>query len=64
MSDEAPQDPFPALVAELDQAIALAPQVARVARGYFGAFKGEGFTDQQSLYLTATNLLRTPGTAP
>lgn len=65
MNDEPnDDDPLPKLIAELDQAIATAPHLARVARGYFDAFTAEGFSDRQSLHLTATQLLSNPGTAP
>lgn len=59
-----PDDPLPALRAELDQVLAMAPELARMARGYFDAFKGEAFADAQALYLTAVQLKGTPGTAP
>lgn len=43
MTDD--DDPVPALVAGIDQAIAMAPHLARMAMGYFSAFVDEGFTD-------------------
>jgi hypothetical protein len=63
MSD-VPHDPLPAMRAELDQAVMAAPEVARVARGFFDAFAAEGFSSQQALYLVAAQLLNTPGEPP
>lgn len=63
MGDE-PHDPLPELIASIDQAIAVAPQVARIARGHFDAFTSEGFTERQALYLTAVELKEHPGIAP
>ena len=59
-----PEDPLPALIAALDQVLAMAPQLARVARGTFEAFTEAGFTESQALYLTAVQLQSDPGTAP
>ena len=64
MSDFHADDPLVVLRAEIDQMIALAPEVARAARGMFQAFKAEGFTDSQALYLIAVQLKDTPGKAP
>lgn len=61
---DAPHDPLPAFRAELDQALMVAPELARVARGYFDAFTEEGFSVGQALFLTATQLLQKPGTPP
>ena len=58
------EDPLPALRAQLDQLIATAPEIARVALGFHEAFVTEGFSDRQALYLTAAQLLQSPGTAP
>lgn len=57
-------DPLPAMIANLDQVIATAPHLARVARGLFDAFTGAGFAEKQALYLTASHLISTPGSAP
>lgn len=57
-------DPMPAILAQVDQTIATAPHIARMAHGYYQAFADEGFTDKQALYLTATQLHGTPGTSP
>lgn len=62
--DDTPQDQLAILRAEIDQSIALAPEVARMAYGQFHAFRGEGFTADQALYLTACGLHSTPGDAP
>lgn len=62
--DQQPDDPLPALLAALDQALSMAPQLARMARGYFDAFEHEGFTASQALYLTAAQIHSTPGSAP
>lgn len=59
-----PEDPLPDLIAALDQVIAMAPQMARTARGYFNAFVAEGFMEKQALYLTACQLMDSPGKAP
>lgn len=59
-----PDDPLPALRAEVDQAVAMAPITAGAARGLFAAFKAEGFTESQSLYLVAVQLTGSPGEAP
>jgi hypothetical protein len=62
--NDGPDDPLPALIAGLDQALAIAPQLARVAMGYFTAYKEAGFGDQQALYLAACQLNQSPGKAP
>ena len=65
--DEAAEDPrdgLAALCAELDQAIMLAPEQARLARAMFDAYAEQGFSDQQALYLTAAQIVRDPGVAP
>jgi hypothetical protein len=64
MPDDTPYDPLPAMRAELDQALMVASELARVARGYFEAFVAEGFTERQALYLTTTQLLQKPGEPP
>lgn len=64
MDEHTPDDPLPLLRAELDQMLALAPELARVARGYFDVFKAEDFSDSQALYLTAVQLKDSPGKAP
>jgi hypothetical protein len=56
-------DPLPAMRAELDQALMMAPEVARMARGLFEAFQTEGFDSKQVLYLTACQVLDKPGYA-
>jgi hypothetical protein len=65
MDDHEPQDdPLVALRAGLDQAIAMAPEIARTARGFFNAFAAEGFTESQALYLAACQMHGKPGNAP
>ena len=64
MAEHEPDDPLPALIAELDQAMAMSPLLARTARSMYDAFKGEAFADKQALYLTAAQILGNPGTAP
>jgi len=59
-----PDDPLPAIRAELDQLIAMSPEIARVARGIFDSFSDEGFDGSQALYLTAVQLQGKPGTPP
>lgn len=62
--DDVPTDPLSALVAGIDQMLMVAPQLARAAAGWHDAFKAEGFTDSQALYLTACQLHQQPGSAP
>lgn len=64
MSDDQPHDPLIALRAQLDQAIAMAPELARTTRGYVDAYLAEGFTERQALYLATAQILQHPGTAP
>jgi hypothetical protein len=65
MSDDIdPQDQLAALRATLDQAIASAPEIARDVHGYYQAFKAEGFSDPQALYLAVCTIQQKPGTAP
>jgi hypothetical protein len=64
MDDETPQDQLAILRAQIDQSVALAPELARMAYGQFHAFVGEGFTADQALYLTACSLSQSPGEAP
>ena len=61
---EDPEDPLPALRAQMDQMLMLAPELARAARAFFDAYKAQGFEDKQALYLTAAQLLQDPGTPP
>lgn len=62
--DEAPVDPLLVLQATIDQMIATAPELARAARGAFDAYREQGFTANQALYLTAAQLHESPGGAP
>lgn len=61
---DTPEDPLPALRAELDQALAMAPELARMAWGYYETFKAQGFSDSQAVYLTACQIHQGPGGAP
>lgn len=54
--DEEPVDPLVVLRAEIDQGIAIAPELARLAAGLYQAFLGEGFTEQQALYLVSRQI--------
>jgi hypothetical protein len=62
--DDMPIDPLAVLQAEIDQMIANAPEVARAAAGVYNAYKAEGFSANQALYLTAVQLQSNPGNAP
>lgn len=62
--DITPNDPLVTLRAELDQMIAMAPELARAVRGAFEAYVSEGFTDKQALYLTAVQFKDHPGPPP
>lgn len=57
-------DPLVAQQAAIDQLVAGAGEMARAAFGLYGAFTGEGFTEPQALYLTATMLLQDAGDPP
>jgi len=59
-----PADQLAALRASIDQMTAVAPELVRAARGWFDAFQGQGFSERQALYLTATQMLQSPGVAP
>lgn len=59
-----PVDQLAVLRAELDQMLALAPELARCARAWFEAFRSEGFTEKQAGYFTAVQMIRSPGEAP
>lgn len=63
MTDE-PIDQLAVLRAELDQLVAMMPEIARAARAYFAAFRKEGFDDKQALYLTAVEVVQNPGVPP
>lgn len=54
--DPEPVDPYPGLLAIVDQAIASAPLIAKWAWALFGNFKAEGFTEEQALRLTMNQL--------
>lgn len=62
--DFTPEDPLPALRAEIDQSVAMAPEFARWARGQYDAFIAQGFNESQALYLTAVTIKDNPGKAP
>lgn len=63
MADD-PVDQLAVLRAEIDQMVKLAPELARTAMAWFEAFTAEGFNEKQALYLTASQILQTPGTPP
>jgi hypothetical protein len=52
--EETPHDPLPALLAEIDQTLKMAGELARVVRTYYDAFLEEGFNDRQALYAAIT----------
>lgn len=62
--EEPLDDPLPGLRAELDQAAMMIPEIARIARGFYGAFVAEGFSNRQALYMTVCQLLGDPGSPP
>ena len=62
--DESPIDPLPGLLADLDQALAMAGQIARLVKGHFDAFVEEGFTEKQALYLAIAHVSGGPGEPP
>lgn len=59
-----PVDPYPAIIADIDQALAMAGQVARVVRGNYEAFLAEGFTEKQALHAALVYVLSNPGETP
>lgn len=64
MAANDPHDPLPDLQAGLDQALAMAPEIARATHGFYEAFHAEGFTEPQALYLAACQIHGGPGEAP
>lgn len=64
MNDDHIDDPLPALKAGIDQMMAMAPETARVIRGYYDVFLGEGFTEPQALWLAMAQLKDTLGEPP
>jgi hypothetical protein len=59
-----PKDQLAVMRAQLDQMIALMPEIAHTAQAWYAAFLAEGFADRQALYLTAAEILQNPGSAP
>jgi hypothetical protein len=57
-------DPLPLLQSQIDQMLAMSPELARAAWGTFNAYLAEGFSANQALYLTAVGLQESPGNAP
>ena len=53
MSEDDPVDPLPGIIAGLDQALAMAGEIARIHRHMFDNFRAKGFSDKQALYLAA-----------
>lgn len=67
MSDHeefSPEDALAILRAQIDQTLALAPELARAVRIWYDAFQAQGFSEKQALYLAMAHLKDTPGTAP
>jgi hypothetical protein len=56
-----PIDGLAVLKAELEQVAMHMPLIAENARQWFKAFQDEGFTEKQALYLTAVEIIRSPG---
>lgn len=63
MSDDQ-HDPLPAMLASLDQALAMAPQIARIYRAMYDAFVAEGFTESQALWLAFAQVNASAGDPP
>jgi hypothetical protein len=59
-----PEDPLPALRAELDQAIAMLPELGRTVRAHYDEFVSQGFDSHAALYLTAVWLKDNPTLTP
>jgi len=57
-------DQLAVLRAQMDQLVKLAPEIARCARAWMDAFRGEGFDDKQALWLAVCELLQNPGAPP
>lgn len=53
MNEERPVDPLPGFIAGVDQMMKMAPMLARLARSQYRAYREEGFSPKQALYLTA-----------
>lgn len=66
MSEEpdGPFDPLPGLRAEIDQALEMASDLARMAKAWYDAFIEQGFAPRQALYLTAVQMKGDPGDPP
>jgi hypothetical protein len=59
--DKPPHDPLPGMIAEIDQALEMIGQQARVTKAAFDAYIEEGFNEKQALYLAAS-FFKTPDT--
>ena len=59
-----PEDPLPAMIAALDQSLSVLPHLAHATWRCFEAYKAEGFTDSQAVYLAACQMHGGPGEAP
>lgn len=57
----APDDPLPAMLAKVDQQVAMAPHLAKAAKGFHAAFVAEGFQPHEAVYLVAVQLMGDPG---
>jgi hypothetical protein len=51
--DETPFDRLPSLLAEIDQALAMASELARYQKGLYDGYIEAGFTERQALYMAA-----------
>ena len=59
--DDEAADWLASLRADIDQIVASAPELARIYRGLFDAFRRGGFTEGQALYLAVSHF---KGTGP
>jgi hypothetical protein len=55
-----PDDPLPGMIAEIDQLVAVAPQLARAVHGIYSAYRDQGFSDAQAIYLVAATISDNP----
>lgn len=63
MTDLSPDDPLPAIRAEVDQLLANAPLYAEAIKGLYNTYTDQGFTEKQALYLAVTHV-KGPGPPP
>ena len=48
-----PEDPLPAMLADIDQGLAMLPHWAKVVHSQYEALRSEGFTPHHALYYLA-----------